>query len=156
MLGDRKHAWPGDDRGVPAPAPSGYRTSYNGPLGEKRIETKSEYSREYVSGYLRSLGTNLQVIISQEGTDLVIDEKIPNDCCPTNNYTWIAADSSGKLKATYFQLPQMPTPGSPEMGDLPRVTGIRKGILSYRYPEGAQGTVKFSELKKVDRPGPPG
>jgi len=37
-----------------------------------------------------------------------------------------------------------------------RITGVHGQVIDYRYKNGATGTVRVSELKKIPRPVPPG
>jgi hypothetical protein len=151
VLGEEKQ----DADGLP-PAPSAYRVSYHGASGQREIETKSRYTSAYFEDpYLGKLRP-AQVMISDRGDALVIDEMIPNDCCATNNYTYIAVDSEEKLTCTYFELPEERAEPYDGMGDLPRVTGINGEVIRYRYARGKIGSVKVSNLKKIDGPVPPG
>jgi hypothetical protein len=143
------------------PAPSTYRVTYHGPAGEQKIETESRYEKNgYAEEHLADSDhgeRSLQVVVSDRGDALVIDEMIPNDRLATNNYTYVAADSQGRLTHTYFELPRTPTEeGKIELSDLPRITDIKDNVIRYRYHDGTIGSVKIANLKKVDSPVPPG
>jgi len=145
--------------------PSRYAVTYRGPKGEQRLEmetlqrleTESQYTTEYFADSYLGKSRPVQAVVSDNGEALVIDEQIPNDCCATNNYTYIAPDAQGWLTATYFSLDALLKPkGDWETGQLPRVTGIHGHKISYRYRDGTTGAVKVSALKKIDHPVPPG
>lgn len=101
---------------------------------------------------------NIRVIGSSSGDQILIEENVPNDCCPCTNYALVSADSYG-FDHTFLKIPERrfgpPQPG-PDFGEYPQVKSIEGGVLELRYFNGVTERKKIDEIERADRPQQPG
>ena len=88
---------------------------------------------------------------------LIIQETIPNDCCPCNNYIWIRPTSATTFTHSYLQLPPraLQEPSGVDF-ELPEVVSLKNGTLTYQYSTGPSVTVQADSLPASNEPSPPG
>jgi hypothetical protein len=99
----------------------------------------------------------IRVVQDHNGSALLIEEEIPNDCGPCSNYLWVHLDSNGFIEGEYLQLPSKATglPGGIDY-EYPRVRSLDGDILSYSYSIGDSIAKRIGQIEKARRPTPPG
>ena len=111
------------------------------------FESASDYPTNYV-----------KIIPDTNGTALLIEEIIPNDCSPCSNYIWIRSNTTSEMEHSYLQLPTTTNSGvgEPEEEYYPTIISLTNGILKYKFPNGKVTTANAIKIQSLDEPTPPG
>jgi len=102
------------------------------------------------------VAANLRILTDPTGEVLLIQETIPNDCGPCDNYL-LVRNVTGKLEAKWLQMPTSTkrNAGAPE-GENPKIIAITTGNLWLQYDAEKAFKVKIDTLEAVPGPFPPG
>ena len=99
----------------------------------------------------------IRLIAAADGSSLLIEEEIPNDCGPCTNYLLVRPDAHANLTGTWLRLPSKATGHNGGINEeFPRVRSIEGRVLVFSFSDGAIVRATIESIDKGEGPVPPG
>lgn len=126
--------------------------------GKGRLIAQSAHSTYGFESLAEFDVSYIKIIPDSNGTDLLIEEVIPNDCSPCSNFIWVRQSESSKLVHSYLQFPTSPQSEATayDFEHYPTILSLSDGTVQLRLPNGNIKTTDVGKLESRNEPTPPG
>ena len=101
------------------------------------------------------VAANLRILTDSTGDALLIQETIPNDCGPCDNYL-LVRKSADKLEPRWLRMPTRLTSNAAEFEENPAIKAVTNDTIWLQYGGKKVFKVKIDTLETVPGPYPPG
>jgi len=132
-----------------------YRITYQ--TADRTVTLNEASAFQENDGYINDdqVAANLRILTDPTGEVLLIQETIPNDCGPCDNYL-LVRNVAGKLESKWLRMPTSANPNVSDFEENPKIIALTADAVWYQYDAKKVFQVKIDTLKTAPGPFPPG
>lgn len=95
---------------------------------------------------------HIRIVEDVRGERILIEEDIPNSVAPCKNYILLHTEGQDRIRFQYLQLPEISTGLGGVDTQLPTVTRLDGGSITYHYPNGPEITRDIEDFETSSEP----